>query len=53
MLVTKLISLHQAVSTEVTLLIRNLVEIDNKDHTNIESVRQSGHKLSRYAKPKT
>ena len=45
--VTKLISLHQTVSTEATLLIRNSVEIDNKDHTNIENMRQSGNKFSR------
>ena len=36
---TKLISLHQTVSTEATLLIRNSVEIDNKDHINIENMR--------------
>ena len=45
--VTKLISLHQTVSTEATLLIRNSVEIDNKGHTNIENMRQSGNKFSR------
>ena len=45
--VTKLISLHQTVSTEATLLIRNSVEIDNKGHTNIENMRQSGNRFSR------
>ena len=45
--VTKLISLHQTVSTEATLLIRNSVEIDNKGHTDIENMRQSGNKFSR------
>ena len=44
MVVTKFISLHQTVSTEVTL-IRNSVEIDKKDHTNIENMRQSGNRL--------
>ena len=44
--VTKLISLHQTVSTEATLLIRNSVEIDNKGHTNIENMRQSGNKFN-------
>ena len=42
-----LISLHQTVSTEANLLIRNSVEIDNKDHTNIEKTRQSGNNFSR------
>ena len=28
-------------------LIRNSVEIDNKDHTNIENMRKSGYKFSR------
>ena len=37
--VTKLISLHQTVSTEATLLIRNSDEIDNKGYTNIENMR--------------
>ena len=45
--VTRLISLHQTVSTEATLLIRNLVEIDNNDHTNIENMTQIGNKFSR------
>ena len=45
--VTKLISLHQTVSTEATLLIRKSVEIDNKGHTDIENMRQSGNKFSR------
>ena len=53
MVVTKLISLHQTVSTEATLLIRNSVEIDNKGHTNIENMRQNGNKFSRWAKAKT
>ena len=35
---------HQTVSTEVTL-IRNLVEIDKKGHTNTEDIRQSGNRL--------
>ena len=37
--VTKLISLHQTVSTEATLLIRNSDDIDNKGYTNIENMR--------------
>ena len=45
--VTNLISLQQTVSTEVNLLIRNSVEIDNKDYTNIDNMRQSGNKFSR------
>ena len=45
--VTKLISLHQPVSTEATLLIRNSVEIDNKGYTKIENMRESGNKFSR------
>ena len=45
--VTKLISLHQTVSTEATSLIRNSVEIDNKGHTDIENMRQSGNIFSR------
>ena len=44
MVVTKFISLHQTVSTEVTL-IRNSVEIDKKGHTIIENMRQSGNSL--------
>ena len=47
MIVTKLISFDQIVSTEATLLIKNSVEIDNKSHTNIENMRQSGHEFSR------
>ena len=43
---TKLISLHQNVSTEATLLIRNSVEIDNKA-IQAENMRQSGNKFSR------
>ena len=39
--VTKFISLHQTVSTELTL-IRDSVEIDKKDHAIIENMRQSG-----------
>ena len=35
--VTKFISLHQTVSTEVALLIRNSVEIDNKSHRKYET----------------
>ena len=50
---TKLISLQKTVSIEATLLIRNSVEIDNKGHTNIENVRLSGNRFSRYAKAKT
>ena len=34
-------SLHQTTSTEITLLIRNLAEIDGKGHTNIENMRES------------
>ena len=37
--VTKLIPLHQTVSTEATLLIRNSDDIDNKGYTNIENMR--------------
>ena len=44
MVVTKFISLHQTVSTEVTL-IRNLVEIDKQGETNIKNMRQSGNRL--------
>ena len=43
--VTKLISLHQTVSIEATLLIRNLAETDGKGHTNIENMRQSENKI--------
>ena len=39
---------NQTVSTEVTLLIRNSVEIDKKGHTNIENMRQSGNRFSRH-----
>ena len=42
--VIKFISLPETVSTEVTL-IRNSVEIDKKDHTIIENMRQSGNSL--------
>ena len=45
MVVTKLISLHQIVSKEATLLLRNSAEIDSKGHTNIENMRQSGNKI--------
>ena len=44
---TKLIPLHQTVSIEATLLIRNSVKIDNKDHTNIGNMRQSRNIFSR------
>ena len=39
--------IHQTVSTEPSLLIINSVEIDNKGHTDIENMRQSGNKFSR------
>ena len=39
---------NQTVSTGVTLLIRNSVEIDKKGHTNIENMRQSGNRFSRH-----
>ena len=42
---TKLISLHQTVSTEASPLLRNSVEIDNKSRTNIENIRQSKNKI--------
>ena len=42
--VTKFISLHQTVSTELTL-IRNSVKIDKKGSTIIENMRQSGNSL--------
>ena len=41
---TKFISLHQTLSTELSL-IRNSVEIDKKGHTIIENMRQSGNSL--------
>ena len=43
--VPKLISLYQTVSTEATLLLRNSAEIDGKGHINIENMRQSGNKI--------
>ena len=43
----KFISLHQTVSTEATLLIRNSVKIDKKDHTTVGNMRQSRNKFSR------
>ena len=43
--VTKLISLHQTVSTKATLLLSNSTEIDGKGHTNIENVKQNGNKI--------
>ena len=43
--VTKLVSLHQAVSTEATLLLRNSAEIDGKGDINIENLRQRGNKI--------
>ena len=45
LVVTKLISLHQKVSTEATLLLRNSAEIDSKGHTNIENMKQNGNKI--------
>ena len=45
--VTKLIFLHQTVSTEMTKLIRNSVESDNKGEAQTENMRQSGNKFSR------
>ena len=41
---TKFISLHQTVSTELTL-IRNSVETDKNGHTMIENMGQSGNNL--------
>ena len=38
-------TLHQTVSTEPTLLLRNSAEIDGKGHTNIENMRQSENKI--------
>ena len=43
--VTSLISLHQKVSTEANLLLRNSAKIDGKGHINIENMRQSGNKI--------
>ena len=40
----KFISLHQTVSTELTL-IGNSVEIDKRGNANIENMRQSGSRL--------
>ena len=42
--VTKFISLHQTVSTELTL-IRNSIEIDKKGNIIRENTRQSGNRL--------
>ena len=44
--------IHQTVSTEASLLIRNSVEINNTGHTNIENMRQSGNKFSLVDRPK-
>ena len=41
---TKFISLHQTVSTELTI-VWNSVETDKKGHTIIENMRQSGNSL--------
>ena len=43
--VTKFISLHQTVSTEVTI-IRNSVKTDKKGHAIIDNMRQSGNSLA-------
>ena len=37
--------LHQTVSTEAILLLRNSAGIDGKGHTNIENMRQSGNRI--------
>ena len=40
---TKFIFVHQTVSTEVTS-IKNSVETDKMDHTNIENIWESGNR---------